>query len=135
MDDYDFIPGLNFIDKIISLFIPFIDYICILDTRKQQCLMLVSRDMRGETNVLSAIQLVENVHYGNNIDLVDWSAKETTLEMLEGQQTDIKPIELSVGLPPKKEVGCASDFGESDDASWTIETSKCNDLGTCQTLW
>ncbi|MBA0755366.1 hypothetical protein Gogos_020767 [Gossypium gossypioides] len=78
LDDYDFVLSLNFIDKINALLIPFVDYICILDTRQQQCVMS--------------------------------SATKTPLEMLEGHNIDMKPIELSVGLPPMREVGCASNF-------------------------
>ncbi|MBA0759651.1 hypothetical protein Gotri_022503 [Gossypium trilobum] len=53
---------------------------------------------RGGTKVLSAIKLVKAVLCGKNIDLVDWSAKEAPLKMLERQQTDMLPVELSVGL-------------------------------------
>lgn len=38
--------------------------------------------------------------------MVDQSAKETLSKMLEGRQTDIKLVELSVRLSPIKEVGC-----------------------------
>ncbi|MBA0610759.1 hypothetical protein Godav_011554 [Gossypium davidsonii] len=86
VDDYDFVLGLNFFDQINALSIPFADCICILDTRQRQCIVLVSHDEKGRTKVFSIIQLVENVHCGKNIDLVDRSANETTLEMLEVQQ-------------------------------------------------
>ncbi|MBA0878531.1 hypothetical protein Goshw_018708 [Gossypium schwendimanii] len=55
-------------------------------------------DTRGRTKVLSAIQLIKDVLCGKNIDLVDWSAKEVPLKMLERQQTDMLPVELLVGL-------------------------------------
>ncbi|KAH1121673.1 hypothetical protein J1N35_004833 [Gossypium stocksii] len=41
----------------------------------------------------------------------DESAKKAPLEMLERQRTDMLPVELSVGLPHMREVGCASKFG------------------------
>ncbi|KAH1128782.1 hypothetical protein J1N35_000160 [Gossypium stocksii] len=54
----------------------------------------------------------KDVHEGKNIDSVDRrSATKTPLRMLEGRQTNMKPVELSVGLPPKRKVGCALDFG------------------------
>ncbi|KAA3474151.1 integrase [Gossypium australe] len=56
------------------------------------------------------VQLVEDVHYGKNMDSIDQSYKETPLEILEVQKTDMKPIESSMGLPHMKEVGCASDL-------------------------
>ncbi|MFQ6646357.1 hypothetical protein Gotur_020223 [Gossypium turneri] len=58
--------------------------------------VIVSRDMRGGTKVLSAIQLAENVPYGKNIDLVDQSATKTSLEMLEVQKINMNPVELSI---------------------------------------
>ncbi|MBA0607049.1 hypothetical protein Godav_019416 [Gossypium davidsonii] len=68
---------------------------------KQKGLMYVDInivDTRGGTKVLLAIQLVKVVLCGKNIDLVDWSAKEAPLKMLESQQTDMLPVELSMGL-------------------------------------
>ncbi|KAH1121417.1 hypothetical protein J1N35_004577 [Gossypium stocksii] len=67
-------------------------------------------DMRGGTKVLSAIQLAEDVHCGKNINLIDWSAIEAPLERLEVRQTDVKPIESSMGLSVIREMGCASNF-------------------------
>ncbi|MBA0701790.1 hypothetical protein Goari_027403 [Gossypium aridum] len=58
--------------------------------------VIVNRDMRGGTKVLSAIQLAENVPYGKNIDLVDQSVTKTSLEMLEVQKINMKPVELSI---------------------------------------
>ncbi|KAH1129450.1 hypothetical protein J1N35_000828 [Gossypium stocksii] len=84
LDDYDFMLGLNFIDNINALVIPFVDYMCILDARQQQCVVLVSQDMRGETKVLSAIQLAKDVSCDENIDLVDQNVAMTPFEMLEG---------------------------------------------------
>ncbi|KAH1107577.1 hypothetical protein J1N35_011345 [Gossypium stocksii] len=109
VDDYDFVLGLNFFDQINVLSIPFANCICILDTCQRQCIVSVSHDEKGRTKVFSTIQLVKNVHYGKNIDLVNQSAKGP-LEILEVQQTDVKPTELSVRLQPMRDVGCASNF-------------------------
>lgn len=70
----------------------------------------VGRDKKNGTKVLSSIQPADDVHCGKNIYLVDQNAKETPLKILEGQQTDMKLIKLSMRLPPMKEVGCASNF-------------------------
>ncbi|MBA0635570.1 hypothetical protein Godav_022297 [Gossypium davidsonii] len=70
------------------------------------------RDKKGGTKILLTIQLAKDIHYGENIELVDQSAKETLLEILEVRQTDIKSVELSVGIPPMRKVGYVSDFGE-----------------------
>ncbi|KAK5820414.1 hypothetical protein PVK06_025461 [Gossypium arboreum] len=55
--------------EINALLVPFVDYICILDTRQQQCVVPVSQDIRDRTNIFLAIQLAEDVHEGINIDL------------------------------------------------------------------
>ncbi|KAH1055884.1 hypothetical protein J1N35_033949 [Gossypium stocksii] len=65
----------------------------------------------GRTKVLSAIQPAKDVYEGKNIDSIDLrSATKTLLGILEGQQTNMKPVELLERLPLKKEVACASDF-------------------------
>ncbi|KAK5845465.1 hypothetical protein PVK06_001652 [Gossypium arboreum] len=88
------------------------DYcICILNIQ-QQYLILVGRDKKGRTKVLLTIQLVEGVHGGKHIDLIDQrSATKIPLEMIERQKTGMKPVEPLVGLPPMREVNCASNFG------------------------
>ncbi|KAH1046644.1 hypothetical protein J1N35_037428 [Gossypium stocksii] len=68
--------------------------------------------MRDRTKLLPAIQLAKDVSCSGNNDLVDRSAMKTPLKMLEIQKIDVKPIEVSVRLPPMREVGCASDLGE-----------------------
>ncbi|KAK5842291.1 hypothetical protein PVK06_004629 [Gossypium arboreum] len=66
--------------------------------------------MRIGINVLSTIQLVKDVSYGSNIDLVERNATKTFSKILEAWQTYMKPVEPSVGLPPIRDVSCASDF-------------------------
>ncbi|KAH1108015.1 hypothetical protein J1N35_011783 [Gossypium stocksii] len=82
-DDYDYVLDLNFLEKVNALLFPFEDCMCVLDTRQQQCVMLVSRDLRGGTKVLSTIQVAKDIHCGKNIDSVDLNAMKTPLEMLE----------------------------------------------------
>lgn len=71
----------------------------------------ISRDEKGGTKILFAIELAEDVSYGRNIDFVDRTTMETLLGMLMVGQTDMKPVKLLVELPPMRRVGCASDFG------------------------
>ncbi|KAH1108249.1 hypothetical protein J1N35_012017 [Gossypium stocksii] len=110
LNDYDFVLGLNFLDRIKACLFPFVDCIHIFDDLISQIVLSVNRDMRIVTKVLLAIQLVEDVSYGRDIDLVDWSAKEVPLEMLVEQKINLKPVELLVELPPMRVVGCASAF-------------------------
>lgn len=71
MDDYNIFLGLNFLDKINILLVPFADYMCIFNIQ-QQCVVLKSRDMRG-------------------------GMKETYKKMLEKQKIDMKPMKLLDG--------------------------------------
>ncbi|KAH1031547.1 hypothetical protein J1N35_043721, partial [Gossypium stocksii] len=103
LDDYDFVLGLNFFDRINALLVPFVDCICILDTHKRQCVVSMSHDEKGGTKDFLAIKLVVDVHCEKNIDSVDRSVTKTSLEMLEVRQTDVKPVELSMGLQPMRE--------------------------------
>ncbi|KAA3480872.1 reverse transcriptase [Gossypium australe] len=55
LDDYDYVLILIFLDKINALLVSFEDCMFILDTRQQQCVVLVSRYMKCGTKILSAI--------------------------------------------------------------------------------
>lgn len=70
----------------------------------------MSQDMKDETNVLSAIQLVEDFHCRKNIYYLDQSAKETTLGILKGQQLIWSLLSYKWGYH-MREVDCASNFG------------------------
>lgn len=60
LDDYDFVIGLDFLDRINALLVPFANCICILDPRCQ-CIVPVRRESGPSTKVLSAIQLAKGV--------------------------------------------------------------------------
>ena len=60
LDDYDCVFGLNFLDWINALLVPFVDCICILDAR-YQCIVPVNREMGAKAKMLSAIQLAKGV--------------------------------------------------------------------------
>ncbi|KAH1046592.1 hypothetical protein J1N35_037376 [Gossypium stocksii] len=71
LDDYDFVLGLNFIYRIkVDIFPLLIAFISMM-IYNHHVLCLVNRDMKAKTKVLSAIQLVKDVSYGKNIELVD----------------------------------------------------------------
>ncbi|MBA0562450.1 hypothetical protein Golob_007493 [Gossypium lobatum] len=70
--------------KINALLVLFIDCIGFLDTRLLQYVVLVSQGIKGKMKVLLAIQLAKDILYGRNINLIDMSAMQTHLEMLEG---------------------------------------------------
>ncbi|KAH1038918.1 hypothetical protein J1N35_040661 [Gossypium stocksii] len=58
LDDYDIVVGLSFLDQINALLIPFIDYMCVMDSH-QQCLVPMKRDSGVEAKKLLAIQFVK----------------------------------------------------------------------------
>lgn len=72
--------------------------------------MSVSHDEKVGTKILPTIKLVKDIHCGKNIKLVDRIITRTPFEMLKVQQADMKFIELSVRLPPMRDMSCASDF-------------------------
>ncbi|KAK9011722.1 hypothetical protein V6N11_039805 [Hibiscus sabdariffa] len=110
MDDYDFVLGLSFLDRVNALLVPFADCVCILDPRKQ-CVVSVHRDAKAETKVLTAIQLAKDVPVESNIDLIAVT-KEATLEEFEEPtpSKDMRPPELPKGKPPLGKVDETSVF-------------------------
>ncbi|MBA0754745.1 hypothetical protein Gogos_005536 [Gossypium gossypioides] len=68
LDDYDYVLGLNFIDKIQATLQPWVDLIHIVIGSPTKIIVPVHRDMKVRTKVLSSIQLVEDVSYGRNIN-------------------------------------------------------------------
>lgn len=68
-------------------------------------------ELRHEGQIQDIVRnIVEGIPCGENINLVNQSANETLMEMVEVQQSDMKPVELLLGLPPMREVGCATNF-------------------------
>ena len=60
LDDYDFVVGISFLDRINALLVPFVNCICILDPR-HQCVVQVNREEGVGSKVLSAIQFSKGV--------------------------------------------------------------------------
>ncbi|KAH1056550.1 hypothetical protein J1N35_034615 [Gossypium stocksii] len=110
LDAYDFVLSLNFIDKIQACLYPWADQIHIVIGPLSKIVMLVHRDMKDGTKVLSSIHLVENVSYGRNIDLIEKIGTKASLKMLMAQGIDMKPADSTVESTPVGKVGCASGF-------------------------
>ncbi|KAL4341218.1 hypothetical protein GQ457_08G027220 [Hibiscus cannabinus] len=55
LDEYDFVIGLSFLDRINTLVLPYVDCLCTLDPR-QQCIIPVSREVGKVTKALKTIQ-------------------------------------------------------------------------------
>lgn len=71
LDDYDYVLGLNFLDKIQTILYPWADQIHIVIGPLSKIVVPVHRDMKVGTNVLSSIQLVKDVSHGRNINLIE----------------------------------------------------------------
>lgn len=112
LDYYDFVLGLNLLDKIKAILFPFSNQIHIFDGPLSRIIVSVNRDMKVGTKVFSSIQLVEDVLYRRNIGSIEQNVMKAPSDMLVEHETDIKPFEISVELPPMGNVGCSSDFAK-----------------------
>ncbi|MFQ6624599.1 hypothetical protein Gotur_004145 [Gossypium turneri] len=110
LDDYDYVLGLNFLDRIQTVLYPWADQIHIITGPLIKIVVPVHRDMKVRAKVLSSIQLVEDVSYGRNIDSIEWVVTKASSEVLVAQEFDMKPADLTVGLTPLGNVGFASGF-------------------------
>ncbi|MBA0735901.1 hypothetical protein Gogos_019702, partial [Gossypium gossypioides] len=81
LDDYDYVLGLNFLDRIQTSLHPWADQIHIVTGPLSKIVVPVHRDMKVGTKVLSSIQLVEDVSYGRNIDSIEWNATKAPSEV------------------------------------------------------
>ena len=100
LDDYDFMVGLDFLNLINALLVPFANCLCILDTRCQ-CIMLVRRESDQGSKVLSTIQLAKGVRREEVTYLATLKHEEhvepndeTHLKVLEVLEsfTDVMPL-------------------------------------------
>ncbi|PPR86384.1 hypothetical protein GOBAR_AA34308 [Gossypium barbadense] len=71
LDDYDYVLGLIFLDKIQTVLYLWVNQIHIVIGPLSKIVVLVYRDMKVGTKVLSSIQLVEDVSYGRYIDSIE----------------------------------------------------------------
>ncbi|XP_038991121.1 uncharacterized protein LOC120114215 [Hibiscus syriacus] len=111
LDDFDFVLGLSFLDRINAFPVPFADCLCILDP-KQQCIIPVSQGPGVGAKILSVIQFSKVVHKEEPIFLAALMYDEptTTKEVPDvvshvlAEFKDVMPVELPKKLPPKREV-------------------------------
>ncbi|MFQ6628970.1 hypothetical protein Gotur_007158 [Gossypium turneri] len=112
LDDYDFVLGLNFLDRIQVVLYPWADQIHIITDPLTRIVVPVRRDMKVGAKVLSSIQLVEDVSYGRNIDSIEWKDTKAPSEVLVAQEFDMKPADSTVESAPLGKVSYASGFKE-----------------------
>ncbi len=112
LDDYDFVIGMDFLDRIDALIVPFADCICILDARCQ-CIVPVKRSQGNGQKTLSAMQLSRGVQKGEMTYLAalkvedargDGDEVPTVVTRVLTEFKDVMPQELPKKLPPKREV-------------------------------
>ncbi|KAF8024618.1 hypothetical protein BT93_F1709 [Corymbia citriodora subsp. variegata] len=112
LDDYDFVLGLGFFDRINAGVLPFADCICILDKRCQ-CMIPIHRASGRDRKMLSAMQLSKRVKKGAvtflatiKVDEDAGKVDETPTEVTQVLDTfaDVMPSELPKKLPPRREV-------------------------------
>ncbi|KAE8716635.1 Protein NRT1/ PTR FAMILY 3.1 [Hibiscus syriacus] len=111
LDDFDFVLGLSFLDRINAFPVPFADCLCILDP-KQQCIVPVSRGPGIEAKMLSAIQFSKGVRkeeptfVASLVGIEPTMTEEVPTEV--GQVLvefrDVMPTGLPKHLPPKREL-------------------------------
>ncbi|MFQ6636416.1 hypothetical protein Gotur_012939 [Gossypium turneri] len=97
LDDYDYVLGLNFLDRIQTILYPWADQIHITTSPLTRIIMPVHRDMKVRAKVLSSIQLVEDVSYGGNIDSIERKVTKASSEVLVAQEFNMKPADSTVG--------------------------------------
>ncbi|MFQ6630455.1 hypothetical protein Gotur_009256 [Gossypium turneri] len=124
LDNYDFVLGLNFLDKIQAGLYLWADQIHIVTGLLSRIIVSVYRDMKVAIKVLSSIQLVDDVSYGRNIDSIEWNATKAPSEVLVAQEIDKKPVESTIKLTPLgKIVRALSKFlSEDADGLWAIRS-------------
>ncbi|KAG8498201.1 hypothetical protein CXB51_006628 [Gossypium anomalum] len=110
LDDYDYVLGLNFLDRIQTVLFPWADEIHIVTGPLSKIVVPVHRDMKVGTKVLSSIQLVEDASYGRSINSTEQDATKAPSEKLVERESDMRPVEPTVELPPLRKVDGASDF-------------------------
>ncbi|MFQ6628971.1 hypothetical protein Gotur_007158 [Gossypium turneri] len=124
LDDYDFVLGLNFLDRIQVVLYPWADQIHIITDPLTRIVVPVRRDMKVGAKVLSSIQLVEDVSYGRNIDSIEWKDTKAPSEVLVAQEFDMKPADSTVeSAPLGKVVGALSKFMSKEAKGlWAIRS-------------
>ncbi|KAK5774709.1 hypothetical protein PVK06_042565 [Gossypium arboreum] len=110
LDDYDYVLGLNILDRIQTVLFSWANEIHIVTGLLSKIVVPVHRDIKVGTKVLSSIQLVEDVSYGRNINSIEQNATKAPSEKLVEHESDMRLVESTVETPPLGKVDCASSF-------------------------
>ncbi|KAE8731511.1 hypothetical protein F3Y22_tig00002826pilonHSYRG00003 [Hibiscus syriacus] len=111
LDDFNFVIGINFFDRINEFPLSFADSLVICDL-KHQYIVSVSRESEVDAKMLSAIQLSKGVHREEPIFVASLVGDEPTLTKEVPNKVgkvlvefrDVMSTDLSKCLPPKREV-------------------------------
>lgn len=88
LDDYNFIIGLGFLDRVDALVVSFPDCICILDPRGQ-CVILVKHKSGHDRKIISVMQVSKGAKKGKVTFLVTLKAENP-----KGEESDV-PMEVA----------------------------------------
>ena len=111
LDDFDFVIGLSFLDRIKAFPVPFANSLLILDP-SHPCLVPVNREAGIGAKMLSAIQFSKGVHKVRPTYLATLVHDEpitaegvpAEVKQVLAEFRDVMPTELPKTLPPKREV-------------------------------
>ncbi|XP_039021247.1 uncharacterized protein LOC120153338 [Hibiscus syriacus] len=111
LDDFDFVIGISFLDRINAFPLPFADCLVICDP-KHQCIVPVSRESGTDAKMLSAIQFSKGVRREEPTFVASLVGTEPTMTeevptevgQVLAEFRDVMPTELPKCLPPKREV-------------------------------
>ncbi|KAE8690983.1 cytochrome P450 78A7-like [Hibiscus syriacus] len=111
LDDFDFVIGISFLDRINAFPLPFADCLVICDP-KHQCIVSVSRESGTDAKMLSAIQFSKGVRREEPTFVASLVGAEPTMTeevptevgQVLAEFRDVMPTELPKCLPPKREV-------------------------------
>ena len=111
LDDFEFVIGMEFLDKIDALIVPRSNCLCVLH-EKSQCVIPITRKVGQATKFLSAMQLAKGLKR-NEVTyiatLMDCEpVKETPIPDIVGELLEefkgVMPPELPKRFPPRREV-------------------------------
>ncbi|PKI66399.1 hypothetical protein CRG98_013201 [Punica granatum] len=136
LDDYDFVIGMDFLDRIDALLVPFADCICVLDA-KCQCVVPVKRSMGNGQKTLSAMQLKRGIQKGEvtylaalKVDEDGGSEDDVPAKVAQVLNSfkDVMLTKLPKKLPPKREYKPGRTNAVADALSRRVELAAISRL-------
>ncbi|GJR39351.1 hypothetical protein Tco_1215035 [Tanacetum coccineum] len=113
MDDFKVVLGLEFLDKVRALPMPFANSLCILDGEKT-CIVNTERDAKSEAKTLSAMQFKKGFNKSKPCYLAvtrletDEDTRKVevpkVIERVLDEFKDVMPKEFPRKLPPRREM-------------------------------